>query len=637
MTASKIRGRRRRILGPLFVVTVTAATLAAAERPNFLWLTSEDNGPHLGCYGDDYAVTPHLDALAARGMIYTNATSTSPVCAPARTAIISGLYPASTGSEHMRSETRLPEGFRMFPQFLREAGYYCTNNSKEDYNLAKPGRVWDESSRKAHWKNRREGQSFFAVFNHTISHESQLRNAIRKRDRIHDPAKVNLPAYHPDAPEVRRDWAQYYDRVTMMDAEVGEKLRELEEAGLADDTIVFYFGDHGSGMPRNKRWLYMSGLRVPLVVFVPAKWQHLAPRGYAPGSTSDRLVSFVDLAPTMLCLAGVKPPNWLQGGAFAGEFETDEPEFSYGLRGRMDERYDLVRSVRDKRYNYIRNYLPHRIYGQHLAYMFETPTTRVWQRLFEEGKLNAAQAKFWQAKPPEELYDLVADPDEINNLTGSPEHRDVLLRMRQAHAEWAERIKDVGLLSEWEMHARAHGTTPYEMGHDPQRYDFQAIFSAASLASSRAADDLPEVVKLLKQADSGVRYWGAIGLLAHQEVGVRAGHDELLAALADDSPIVQIMAAEALGRFGSEADAVAALEVLLQYIKPEANYFLAVAAWNVLDYLDERVLPALDKIKSLPTNWNRVPPRMGEYPTRLKQKMLADLQKPLGLPHGGFP
>jgi uncharacterized sulfatase len=232
---------------------------------------------------------------------------------------------------------------------------------------------------------------------------------------------------------------------------------------------------------------------------------------------------------------------------------------------------------------------------------------------------------------------LVADPDEINNLTGSPEHRDVLLRMRQAHAEWAERIKDVGLLSEWEMHARAHGTTPYEMGHDPQRYDFQAIFSAASLASSRAADDLPEVVKLLKQADSGVRYWGAIGLLAHQEVGVRAGHDELLAALADDSPIVQIMAAEALGRFGSEADAVAALEVLLQYIKPEANYFLAVAAWNVLDYLDERVLPALDKIKSLPTNWNRVPPRMGEYPTRLKQKMLADLQKPLGLPHGGFP
>ncbi|MEX0611281.1 MAG: sulfatase-like hydrolase/transferase [Pirellulales bacterium] len=607
-------------------VLFIAAGVLAVELPNILWLTSEDNGPHLGCYGDGYAVTPNLDALAARGTRYTNAISNAPVCAPARTTIISGLYPSSTGAEHMRSQVHLPAAFQMFPQFLRKAGYYCTNNSKEDYNLAKPGRVWDDSSRKAHWQHRRAGQPFFAVFNHTITHESQIRNEISDADRIHDPAKVRLPAYHPDAPEVRRDWAQYYDRISMMDVQVGAKLQELKDAGFADDTIIFYFSDHGSGMPRSKRWLYMSGLNVPLIVYFPPKWQHLAPKDYAPGATSDRLVSFVDLAPSVLSLAGIKPPEWMHGGAFAGEFETEEPAFSYGFRGRMDERYDLVRSVRDKRYNYIRNYMPHRSYGQHLAYMFDTPTTRVWHRLYEQGKLNDAQAKFWEAKPAEELYDLKSDPDEIHNLAGSPKHREVLARMRQAHAEWVSQIKDVGFLSEWEMHARSREASPYEMGHNPQRYDFNAIFSAANVATSLKAVDLPKLVKLLDHQDSGIRYWAAVGLLAHQEAGVSTGHDKLIAALDDESPIVRITVAEALGRFGSARDAERALDVLLQYVKSEANYYLAVAAWNALDYLDERASPALETIKALPTKSNNVPPRMGEYPARLKAKTLADLE-----------
>jgi uncharacterized sulfatase len=611
------------ILGLL--VPISGAS--AAEKPNILWLTCEDAGPHLGCYGDDYAVTPNLDAFAARGMIYTNATSNAPVCAPARTAIISGLYPPSTGSEHMRSEVRLPAGIRMFPQYLRAAGYYCTNNSKEDYNLAKPGRVWDESNRQAHWKSRRAGQPFFAVFNHTITHESQIRNAIQASDRIHDPGQVRLPAYHPDAPEVRRDWAQYYDRITIMDAEVGANLQELAAAGLEDDTIVFYFSDHGSGMPRSKRWLYMSGLEVPLVVYFPAKWRHLAPKDYGTGGRSPRLVSFVDLAPTILSLAGIEPPTWMQGGAFAGGYETAEAEYSYGFRGRMDERYDLVRSVRDKRFNYIRNYMPHRIYGQHLAYMFETPTTGVWQRMYEEGALDAAQGKFWQTKPAEELYDLEADPDEVHNLADAPEHREVLTRLRGAHAAWARRTKDVGLLSEWEMHARSQGTTPYTMGHDPRRYDFESMFAAANLATSRQAIDLPKVAKLLEHEDSGVRYWGAVGLLAHQDAGVRAAHDELVAALKDDSPIVRITAAEALGRFGSQGDADAAVDVLFDYIRPEGDYFLAVAAWNALDYLDERARPSLELIKHVSTRWQAVPERLGEYATRLKGKTLADLEK----------
>ena len=375
--------RARVVFCLMFVVW--AAVSHAADKPNILWITSEDNGPHLGCYGDDYATTPNLDALAKRGVMYSHCWSTAPVCAPARTTIISGLYPPSTGAQHMRSMTQLPESIRMYPEHLKKAGYYCTNNSKEDYNLQKPKDLWDASSGKAHWKNRKEGQPFFAIFNHTISHESKIRNEIKPENQIHDPAKVRVPAYHPDTPVVRKDWAQYYDRLTMMDKEVGQDLKELEEAGLADDTIIFYYGDHGSGMPRSKRWPYNSGLHVPLIVVIPEKFADLRPDGYETGGTIDRLVGFIDLAPTVLSLAGVEPPEEYQGHAFAGEFEAESPDYQYGFRGRMDERYDFVRTVGDGRFIYIRNYNPHEIYGQYVSYMFQTPTTAQWRGLLRSG------------------------------------------------------------------------------------------------------------------------------------------------------------------------------------------------------------------------------------------------------------
>ena len=228
-------------------VAVSAAAEPPASLPNILWLSSEDHGPHMGCYGDSYASTPHVDALASKGMLFKHAWSCGPVCAAARTTIISGLYPQALGAEHMRSQVPFPEGFKMYPQFLREAGYYCTNNSKEDYNLTQPGKVWDESSKAAHWKKRPAPKPFFAIFNSTRSHESQIRT--RPHKAVHDPAKVRLPAYHPDTPEVRQDWAQYYDVVSEADADAGQHLAELASSGLAEDTIVFYWADHGSGMP----------------------------------------------------------------------------------------------------------------------------------------------------------------------------------------------------------------------------------------------------------------------------------------------------------------------------------------------------------------------------------------------------
>lgn len=605
----------------LFVCSLVQAT----DRPNILWITSEDNGPHLGCYGDDYAVTPNLDALAAKGMMFAHASSNAPVCAPARTTIISGLYPPSTGSEHMRSMVSLPKNFKMYPQFLREAGYYCTNNSKEDYNLEKPGKIWDASGKKAHWKNRKPGQPFFAIFNHGISHESQLRNNIPAKNKIHDPAQVRIPAYHPDTPNVRRNWAQYYDRITMMDKLVANNLKEIKDAGLQEDTIVFYYGDHGSGMPRSKRWPYNSGLHVPMIVHFPKKWQHLAPQEYEVGGTSNRLVGFVDLAPTLLSLAGIEPADWMQGHAFAGKHQQEGPEFSFGFRGRMDERYDMVRSVRSERYMYIRNYMPHKPYGQHLNYMFVTQTTQDWHRLFHEGKLNDVQAKFWKTKPAEELFDLKSDPDEVKNLVDSEKHQEILAKMRKAQREWAASIKDVGFLSEWEIHERSRGTTPYEMGRDRKKFDFDKVFFAADKATSLNENDLPGVVSLLGNQDPAVRYWGVIGLMCHGKKGYQAGRIMLQKATQDSSPIVQILAAELLGLYGDDQELKKSLDVLVQYAAPEANVFLGMAAWNALDHLDDRAMSVAQTLKELSPTPVGSPARVAKYNARLKQKVMSDL------------
>ncbi len=601
--------------------------VSGADKPNILWLTSEDNGPHLGCYGDAYATTPNLDVLASRGMIYLNAWSTAPVCAPARTTIISGLYPPSTGAEHMRSETRLPASLKMYPTYLREAGYYCTNNSKEDYNLTKQGEVWNDSGKKAHWKNRPEGQPFFAIFNYTVSHESQLRT--RPHKAVHDPAGVRVPAYHPDRPEVRQDWAQYYDKITEMDVQCGAALKELAEAGLAEDTIVFYYGDHGSGMPRSKRWPYDSGLRVPLIVSVPEKWKHLAPKDYQIGGKTDRLVGFIDLAPTLLSLVGAEVPAHLQGKAFMGPKATPDPEYIYGFRGRMDERYDLVRVIRDKRFIYMRQFMPHKIYGQHIDYMFKTPTTRIWKQMYDAGQLNEAQKHFWEPKPAEELYDLEQDPDEVMNLAGSPEHKAIVARMREALKAHLIATRDIGFLPEHEIHARAAaaGSTPWEVGHDDAKYPMADVYAAADLASSLKPGVGADLVKAMGHADSAVRYWGVMGLLMRGKVEVDAHADALRAALSDGAPTVRLAAAEALAQYGSGADEKQALGILVEHANAEKHgVYLAMQALNALDVAGRKAAPYRDKLAALPRKDPKAPGRMSSYVGRLLEDMVKELE-----------
>lgn len=605
------------LMGP-----AAGADEAKQDRPNILWITCEDISPNLGCYGDRYAVTPNLDRLATQGVRYTHAFAPIGVCAPSRSSLITGLFAPSLGTQHMRCQGTLPESVRCFPEYLGNAGYYCTNNVKTDYNFKHRKPTWDESRNTAHWRGRKAGQPFFAVFNFTTCHESQIRLPERQYlERVkdfterekHDPAKAFVPPYHPDTPEVRKDWARYADMITFMDKQAGNVLKELDDDGLAEDTIVFYFSDHGAGMPRSKRWLYDSSLRVPFLVRFPKKYAAAAPG--KPGTTTDRLVSFVDFGPTVLSLAGIQPPGVMQGKPFLGKYAAAPRQYVYGFRDRMDERYDMVRAVRDRKYKYIRNYMPHLpwFHEQYVSYMYEMPTMKVWQRLADEGKLTGAAAVFMaKSKPTEELYDTEADPYEVKNLAGSKEHTETLTRLRTAHRDWMKDIVDLGLLPESDLRTRFGGKPEYAaVRADPKSYPFERIAAAADLANRREASARPKLVALLKDTDPAVRYWAAVGLGALGDDG-KPAVDALRTSIGDASATVRVAAADALCRLGDFEDGVPAL------IKgaEDDNPWVRLAAVNHLDRLGDRAKSARAVLEKARNDENQYVVRVVEHALR---------------------
>lgn len=599
--------------------TANGSTASATPRPNILWISSEDNGPHLGAYGDAEAATPALDRLAARGLRFTRAFANAPVCAPSRTAIITGILPTTTGGMHMRSEAPLPPEIRMFPSLLREAGYYTANNSKEDYNHPHTGVVWDASSPRAHWRERAAGQPFFAVFNLTITHESQVR--ARPHTPVHDPAAVRVPAYHPDTPDVRRDWAQYYDKMTEMDRRAGEILRELEADGLAESTVVVYWGDHGVGLPRGKRWLYAEGLRVPLIVHVPERFRHLAPSGYAPGAASDQLVTLMDLSPSMLALAGVSPPPSMQGQAFMGARPAPPRAYAFAFRDRMDERYDMSRAVTDGTYLYIRNYMPHLPQGQYLAYMFETPTTQVWKARFDAGTLNPVQAAFWRPKPPEELYDLEADPDNVVNLVATPAHAARLDELRRALRNHQLTSCDLGFLSEGDMRARSIGDSPYALGQSG-RLPLSRIIETAERATDGSADAVGWLRARLDADDAAVRYWATLGIALRGVDAIASAGAAFAARLVDEAAAPRIVAAEALARHGTARQRQEALDVLLVHADVRRHgHYTAMRALNAISRLGNLAAPIREAALAVPDAGEDVVAREREYITRLKRDL----------------
>ncbi len=574
-----------RTLSILFILGMCSGSVAIPINeeglPNILWIVSEDNSPFLGCYGDSLALSPNIDKLATEGFLYTHAYANAPVCAPARNTIITGVYACSNGNQHMRSNYPLSETVKMFPSYLRALGYYCTNNAKEDYNTIKKADVWDESSRNAHYRNRKEGQSFFHVTNTNISHESSIHKSIPTKDLIHSPDEMRLPPYHPDTEEMRHDWAQYYDKITAMDQYVGKVLELLEDDGLAENTIVFYYGDHGGVLGRSKRYVYESGTHVPFIVRIPDKFKHFFP-SEKPGEEVNRLISFVDLAPTMLSITGTSIPDYLQGNAFLGQQKTEDPEYAFMFRGRMDEWYDMSRSVRDQKYRYIKNYMPYRIYGQRVAYLWKAPSMPSWEQAYLAGECNEIQSIFWNTKPHEELYDTENDPWEVNNLAQDPKFSGILKRMSQANREWMMGIQDAGFIPEADQIRRSGKISVYDYMRSGE-VSLNKLIQAAEIASVGDPKNIQTFIQFLKDEDSGIRYWGATGLLILGDKATPAISD-LKRVLQDDSPDVCVVAAEILHKLGERDLALETLIRVLEYPEDKAKCH----ALNTLVYLDEK-------------------------------------------------
>ncbi len=598
----------------IWVAPIASAAEPVAARPNILWITSEDNSSHwIGCYGNKQTRTPRIDAFAKEGILFENAYANAPVCAVARATILMGAYSPTMGTQHMRSRHAVPAKYRPNVEYLRAAGYYCTNNSKTDYNIeGKDPSYWDQSSGTAHYKDRPEGKPFFAIFNTTVSHESSLFNKAAAEPRRVMPEEVDLPAYLPDLPEVRKDYARYLDRVEDMDKQVGKVLDELEKAGLADDTIVFYYADHGGVLPRGKRYLEQTGVKVPLIVRIPEKFRSLAP--FKSGERVTEPVSFVDLAPTLLSLVGIDKPAQMQGRAFLGakrvEPAADEMEFLYA--DRFDELYGMRRGLTDGKWKYIRNFNPDFPTAPYSFYQFGQPGWAAYQKAFESGKLTGYHKALWEAPgKSEQLYDLSADPWEMNNLAADPAHAEKLTALRERLQATMKHVQDTGLVPEPLFKDLAgKGTLADYVQSDG--FDIAKITNLAFIATESDAKNLARFKEALVSADPTERYWGIVGLRLLGEKGTAAA-DTLLPLLKDKHAGIRTAAGETLFKLGKKD---IASEALIADLSSDLD---SASLLNLLN-----TLRRLDLLDRLPKGWEKGKngeDRGGEYIQRFSNRV----------------
>ena len=575
---------RAAAVGALVAAVPAGARGKSAERPNILWLVSEDNNPFIGAYGDRLAHTPTIDAMAAKGILYRHAYANAPVCAPSRFGILTGVYPQSCApANHMRATAHLPPEFRTYPELMRKAGYWCTNSAKTDYNAdADPADIWDRQGQEAHWRSRPAGQPFMAVFNYETTHESRLFSPTPGRVTGD---QIRVPRYLPDTRPIRDDYASYYNLMEKMDAQIAARLAELEADGLAEDSIVFYYSDNGGVLPRSKRHCYDEGFRCALIVCVPPKWRHLAPAD--PGSVIDAPVSFIDLAPTLLSIAGVAAPAHMAGKAFLGSRMVKPDRYAFGMRNRMDERIDFVRSVTDTRWRYIRNYMPHRPWGMHGAFPWLMKAYQSWEEEYLAGRLDPTQARFFQPKPYEELYDLNADPDQVVNLIDSPAATAAAARLRAALDEQMLAINDNGFVPEG---MEGEG---WVASRNRNHYPLARLMTLGAQAASRDPRHLPALMAALGDTNPIVRYWGATGLLVPGKQAAPAA-PALVAARHDPVPQVRAVIAEALALHG-DGDAIETLGALAA---PPNSWQIRLAALNSLTALGEAARPVIAAIEA---------------------------------------
>ena len=616
---------------PFIIVPCMLSSVAMSEQPNIVWISCEDISPHLGCYGDPHAITPNLDKLAQEGTRYTNAFTTAGVCAPCRSAIITGMYQNSIGTHHMRCNATLPTWLKPFPVYLREAGYYCTNNSKTDYQFSKPAKkeIWDICGAKGHWKNRpQKSQPFFAVFNFTGCHESGIASESKYKSVTEDllPSQrqnpkelTTLPPYYPDTTITREDWKRNYELITAMDAWAGDLIQQLKDAGEYDNTIIIYWSDHGVGLPRAKRWLYDSGTHIPLIIRVPAKFQKSL--DISSLATDNQLISAVDFAPTVLNIAGIDPPSYLQGRAFLGLHLSPPRKFVYGARDRMDERYDIIRTVRGPQYRYIRNFEPLKPYYQYMNTPEKGATMQEIRKKEASGQLDPVMALFSaHEKPVEELYDTHADPFEIHNLADDPAFSQRLSEMRHALSEWQNEIGDVGLIPEAEIEileqdAGSRFAILQSTTKNSSTEKRLALLVDIATSASEGPAGIPKLLDALQNEDASIRYWAATGI---GNIGPAAMSTlkRVAESLNDPSPSVRIAAARAVAKLGSPEEALPVLEAELQ----SDHQWGRLAAAIVLDEMDEEARPALPSLQQALLN------QPNKYIVRVANRAINELE-----------
>lgn len=599
----------------LLVLVLPGAAGAAAGRPSFLWLSLEDTSTQLGAYGDRGAVTPHIDALARDGIRFANAYATAPVCAVSRSALITGVYAVALGAQFMRTDILRPEQIKPFPWYLRQAGYFTTNRKKTDYQFEAPPDTWDlDGAGHRDWEERTDpGQPFFSVINYSGTHES--RNRGEYAAALFDPEALDLPPYYPDTPTVRRFWAGYYQNVHEADAWIGEQLARLEATGAADDTVVMIWADHGPGLPRGKRWIFDLGLRVPLIVHVPAKWRERFVIGDGNEVRLDP-VSLIDLAPTVLSLAGVDVPGHMQGRVLLGPRRQEPASGVFAHRDRMDERIDIIRTVIGSRYKYVRNYEYFKPRLQHQEYAEAHPwsgITAELRRLEAASSPDPAVRWYFQYKPIEELYDLERDPFELENLASDPAYAGVLASMRGELWSMQQRIGDLGavpesLLRKWRVE---QGSEYALRGTDRVREAWSVLRRLHTLSAE-------ELAGLSRGDNAAVRYWAAVGLgnFAADEARRDALAQALTPLLEDEEPVVRAAAARGLLLAG---DSPPALEVLGAIIEDAAlDPADHLAAMLAIDLAGRRALPIRPLLERV---------RFEEkYPDRVRRELLARIE-----------
>ncbi len=566
-----------------------AANRPGASQPNIVWLISEDNSTHyLKLFDEHGAETPAIKEMAEHGLIFDHAFSNSPVCSVARTTLITGCYAPRIGTQFHRKykAVPLPRGLEMFPVYLRQAGYHTTNNVKTDYNALEGKQVWDETSRKASWRSRKPGQPFFHQQSFTTTHESSLHfsaESMKNEATTTDPDTVFVAPYHPDTPTFRYTNARYRDNIRKVDAQIGAIVEQLRDEGLLEDTFIFYFGDHGGVLPRGKGYAYESGLHVPLVIRVPENFKHLVP--VAPGSRISGFVSFIDFGPTALNLAGVKVPPGVDGKPFLGKGisldELNRRDFSYGYADRFDEKYDLVRTIRKGRFEYVRSYQPFNVDGLQNNYRYRMLAYQEWRRLYREGKLNRTQREFFERRDCEALYDIDSDPHEINNLAKDPRYAETVSRMRKIMKETVEGLPDLSLYPESYLIKNAFDD-PVGFGQT-HREEIVRLNEIANLCLLPFPDAKSGIGNALASPDDWQRYWGLIVCSCFAKQASPFIEKAKQLARQDGNLLVRTRAAEFLGLI----EAADPVPILVDVLKKTDDPVEAVLILNTVVLLQD--------------------------------------------------